>query len=119
MTYTRNPEQKFESPRDLIQSDELTDTQKRKVLESWQTDLIELQKAEEENMPGRSEDPGETARRLSEVTAAIVALRAADEEVPAKPARAPSGKPDRPFRDVPKPRPIDNPKPPGPGRAAH
>lgn len=79
MPHTRNPEQEFESPMHLVESDELTATEKIKILESWQMDLIELQKAEEENMPGGSEDkdPGDTARKLAAVTAAIESVRAA------------------------------------------
>jgi hypothetical protein len=103
----------------LVESDELTDMEKLKILESWQMDLIELQKAEEENMPGGSEDPGDTARKLEAVTAAIETLRTSGgEDTPVeKPVREPPKKPHRPFRDVPSPQPIDDPKPSRPNGA--
>jgi hypothetical protein len=74
MKHTRNPEQEFGSPMQLVESDGLTDTEKMTILKSWQMDLIELQRAEEENMPNDSDDPGDTARKLAAVTAAIEAM---------------------------------------------
>ena len=75
MKHTRNPEQEFGSPMQLVESDGLTDTEKLTILQSWQMDLIELQRAEEENMPNESDAPGDTAKKLAAVTKAIEACQ--------------------------------------------
>lgn len=75
MSHTRDPETEFNDPRQLVESTSLTATEKLKILESWQMDLIELQKAEEENMSNGSTDTGSTAKKLAEVMEAIVHLR--------------------------------------------
>jgi len=66
---------RFSDPRDVIDSEDLSDPEKIRLLESWQSDLIQLQKAVEENMPSVDSPPGETAARLAQVTAAIAKLR--------------------------------------------
>lgn len=71
----RDPERAFEEPRELIERSDLSTNEKILVLESWQSDLIELQKAVEENMISDNRNPGETAARLAQVTAAITNLR--------------------------------------------
>jgi len=42
----------FRSPENLLQRDELTRTQKIKILRRWKFDALQLQVAEEENMGG-------------------------------------------------------------------
>jgi hypothetical protein len=64
----------FDDPRELIERKNLSDEDKIKVLQDWQSDLIQLQKAVEENMPSISCEPGETAVKLTQVTAAIAKL---------------------------------------------
>jgi hypothetical protein len=65
----------FARPQDVVNDDALTLKKKLVVLESWQTDLLEMQRAEEENMIGTSSKSGQTAKWLAEVTKAIHALR--------------------------------------------
>jgi hypothetical protein len=65
----------FASPQDVIDDDGLTLEKKLAVLEGWQNDLIEMQRAEEENMVATASQSSQTAKCLTEVTKAIHALR--------------------------------------------
>ncbi len=70
-----DPERAYREPRLLVESDELSVRDKLSLLESWRTDLIELQKAAEENMPSANVPPGTTAAKLAEVNTAISIVR--------------------------------------------
>lgn len=48
-----DPAAVFRSPRELLQSADLSRAQKVELLRRWEYDVRELQVAEEENMPGR------------------------------------------------------------------
>lgn len=71
----RGPGEQFIDPKELIERDDLANSVKIRLLEDWRSDLIQLQKACEENMPNANSPPGETASRLAQVTAAIVKLK--------------------------------------------
>ena len=71
----RDPDGRFRNPVELLERSDLSDEDKITILQSWQTDLIELQKAVEENMQNATGDSGETAARLAAVTAAIAEFR--------------------------------------------
>lgn len=68
-------ERGFARPADVIDDEGLTLEKKLLVLESWQNDLIEMQRADEENMLGTASNSGQTAKWLAEVTKAIYTLR--------------------------------------------
>ena len=70
-----DPERTFVEPKRLIADKELSDGDKLALLESWQADLIELQKAAEENMGPANVSPGENAAKLASVTEAIAIVR--------------------------------------------
>lgn len=71
----RDPERTFTEPRLLVENDELSASEKLAVLESWQADLIELQKAAEENMGSANVAPGTSAAKLAKVTEAIALMQ--------------------------------------------
>jgi hypothetical protein len=75
----RDPEGQLGEPVKLVERSDLTNREKLVILESWQADLLELQKAAEENMASVNRDPGVTAARLAEVMAAIALLHEAGE----------------------------------------
>jgi hypothetical protein len=70
-----DPEREFGEPRKVLEDASLTAEQKLEILESWRADLIELQVAEEENMPSSDADQGAAAARLTEVSKAIATIR--------------------------------------------
>ncbi len=70
----------YDKPEDVLADDKLNDTQKRRLLESWEQDARELAVAEEENMGG-----GEP-NMLDRVVKALSALPVAEEERPRGPA---------------------------------
>jgi hypothetical protein len=127
MSHMRDPELEFGDPKRLADDVLLSAREKLAILVSWQSDLIELLRAEEENMPSVGAAPGTTAKKLSEVTAVIAAVRAksattghqsgpagaspSDDVPPGDGVRQPPKKPYRPGVDVPKPSPIDDPAP--------
>jgi len=74
MSHIHDPELEFGDPKQLAKNRELSLQRKLEVLESWRLDLIELQRAEDENMGGREVEPGATAKRLAEVSAVIALL---------------------------------------------
>ena len=73
----RNPASEFSDPQQVVDEPLLSVEQKIAILESWKLDLIEMQRAEEENMAGAASGTEANARTLTEVTRAIHALRAA------------------------------------------
>lgn len=68
--YVTDAAANFSTPDDVVNHNELTVVQKRKILESWQVDEEELVRATEENM-GESEN-----NRLSQVVEALQKLDA-------------------------------------------
>lgn len=74
MSHIHDPELEFGDPKRLAMSRDLSLQRKLEVLESWRLDLIELQRAEDENMRGREAEPGSTAKKLAEVSAVIALL---------------------------------------------
>lgn len=74
----RDPDGAFREPAEVIERDDLSVDEKIAVLQSWQADLVELQKATEENMSDSGGDSGKTAAKLSQVTAAIEQLEQSD-----------------------------------------
>jgi hypothetical protein len=72
---TRDPEKAFAEPSLLVENDGLTDAEKLTLLESWQADLVELQRATEENMGSANVTPGTNAVKLAKVTEAIATIR--------------------------------------------
>jgi hypothetical protein len=71
---------RFSDPQEILENVSLTDERKLEILEGWRADLIELQVAEQENMPSPGPDTGASAKKLSEVTRAIAAIRGEDGE---------------------------------------
>jgi hypothetical protein len=71
----RYPEGRLREPLELVERPDLTHQEKLAVLQSWQTDLVELQKAAEENMEGTGPLPGGSGARLAQVMEAIAILR--------------------------------------------
>jgi hypothetical protein len=72
---TVDPDEEFSDPAELMERQDLSNEDKIKVLESWQSDLVQLLKAVEENMPGGGTAPDDTAARLARVTAALTKLK--------------------------------------------
>lgn len=72
---TRDPASHFGDPFEIVDSNEISRADKITLLESWQADLIELQKASEENMPSAGTATGETAENLARVHEALSALK--------------------------------------------
>ena len=66
----RDPSAVFQSPHDVVQRVELSREKKIEVLRRWEFDALELQVAEEENMPSTQESA------LDEVLAALRELGA-------------------------------------------
>jgi len=73
--HTRNPEREFGDPRRLADESALSTREKLEILVSWRADLIELLRAEEENMPIAGADVDATGRKLSEVSAVMAVLQ--------------------------------------------
>ena len=67
------PEQVFESPMDIVNTDSMTPEQKLTVLKHWEANAHDLQVANDESMTG----PGNT--RLDEVRRAIDELTQAED----------------------------------------
>lgn len=72
---SRDPDRTFSEPRLLVENQELSAAEKIAVLESWQADLIELQKAADENMGSANVAPGTNAAKLAKVTEAIALMK--------------------------------------------
>lgn len=63
-----SPAEHYERPADVLHDDRLTLADKRRILESWVRDAVQLCQAEEENMPGSR------APRLGEAQRALLSL---------------------------------------------
>lgn len=70
-----NPQKMFGEPRHVVTNKELSDQDKISILENWKLDLMELQKATEENMPGRGNETGSVADELGAVIEALRMIR--------------------------------------------
>lgn len=72
----RCPEGMLGEPSELVERGDLTNKEKIAVLRSWQTDLIELQTAADENMDGAADSATDgTATRLAQVMSALAVLQ--------------------------------------------
>ena len=69
----KNPEKMFGTPEALEASSEFDAAQKRAILTQWKDQLVQLQKATNENMPG-PESNGVGADRLRRVVDALTRL---------------------------------------------
>lgn len=72
---TRDPEGMFKEPIHVLESEELTTEDKVRVLENWKLDLMELQRASEENMESDEGDKDPAAERLQAVNETLDILR--------------------------------------------
>ena len=70
-----DPEREFHDPRHVLENHELSEAQKLQLLLNWRLDLLELERATEENMAA-SIDSGDVAEQLKKVTDALEELRA-------------------------------------------
>ena len=68
----KNPSEHFTTPADVLGHADLSNEDKRRILESWQVDEQELAKATEENM-GQSD-----SNLLDEVVAALDSIASKD-----------------------------------------
>jgi len=71
----RDPDSEDFDPIGFVRKSDVPDHEKLRQLEGWQADLIQLQKATEENMPAAGAKVGRTAGRLARVTAALEMIR--------------------------------------------
>lgn len=82
---TRDTERVFKEPSHVLENDELSPADKIRVLENWKLDLLELQRASEENMAGQAGQGAKVAERLRAVNESLELCRreadgAADQE---------------------------------------
>lgn len=67
-------------PRSIVQDASLTDEQKIRMLEDWRLDLLERQRASEENMDSLDRrSAGDIGEQLRLVTSALTELTGGDE----------------------------------------
>jgi hypothetical protein len=71
----RDVERLFEDPAKVVENEELSKADKLKILENWKLDLIELQRANDENMARYGRDGGDVAESLRAVSMALESLR--------------------------------------------
>jgi hypothetical protein len=72
---TRDTERLFKEPGRILENDELTLADKIRVLENWKADLLELQRACEENMTGKDGQGENVAERLRAVNESLELCR--------------------------------------------
>lgn len=72
----RNPQDEFRAPQHIVEDQELSEKQKIELLMNWRMDLLELQRANGENMQKDADDSGELAVELKNVTDALQMLDA-------------------------------------------
>jgi nitrogen fixation protein len=70
-----NPQKIFREPKYVVENDELSDQEKITILENWKLDLMELQKATEENMPGTGTEADSAGDELRAVIEALRIVR--------------------------------------------
>jgi hypothetical protein len=68
---TRDPEREFLEPHYLVERQDISAEDKLTLLKNWHADLLELQRASEENMPSANVPAGLAAEKLSKVAQAI------------------------------------------------
>ena len=71
----KDPQAEFRSPERVLEDQELSDQQKIALLMNWRLDLLEMQRADSENMQGTSEED-DVAAELKSVTDALTTLGA-------------------------------------------
>jgi hypothetical protein len=71
----QNAEREFKEPQHLLEDQDLSDDQKIQILLGWQLDLLDLQRAADENMPSADSPSGEVAEKLQKVSEALEDLR--------------------------------------------
>lgn len=72
---TRDTERLFKEPAHVLENQELTLADKIRVLENWQLDLLELQRASEENMAGADGQGANATQRLQAVNESLAIVR--------------------------------------------
>lgn len=72
---SRDVERLFEDPAKVADNEELSKADKLKILENWKLDLIELQRANDENMARYGREGGDVAESLRAVSMALESLR--------------------------------------------
>jgi hypothetical protein len=72
----RNPQEEFRTPQRVLDDPELSENQKVSLLMNWRSDLIEIQRADGENMQNAADDEGDVAVALKRVTDALTTLGA-------------------------------------------
>lgn len=72
----KDAEDAYEHPRSVLEDAALSRSDKIRILESWKDDLLQLQRASEENMPSADAGAGDTAERLQEVVEVLDELGA-------------------------------------------
>ncbi len=70
-----DPKKLFREPQSVLANKELSDREKINILENWKLDLMELQTATEENMPGAGTDTDLVADELRAVIEALRVIR--------------------------------------------
>jgi hypothetical protein len=70
----RDPDREFREPDELLKRSDLSVNEKLLVLRSWHADLVEMQKATEENMADLANDRDDSCATMTKVAAAIFAL---------------------------------------------
>lgn len=66
----QNPSRIFRSPDEVLAQDNISQDDKLKILESWETDQNLLMTAEEENMPPNAPNQGVAAEKLKLIISA-------------------------------------------------
>lgn len=87
-----DPKSAYGTPAAVLEADELSHADKRKVLLQWEQDARQLQVATDENMAG-GEPP-----MLSEVMRALAALDGPRAESASVPTKSGAGAPDAPIK---------------------
>lgn len=77
----KNPASVFKSPFEIVESSELSNDQKIKILKSWRYDAKQMSVATEENMPGNNNE------LLSKIIAALKLLDVPEEIESSQPTK--------------------------------
>jgi hypothetical protein len=75
MLHMLDPQLEFRDPQRLVNDASLSLNEKLEILESWKNELILLQRAEEENMPGTEIERRPDTVTLADIAKAIDRLR--------------------------------------------
>lgn len=71
----KNPDRVFQTPGEVLEHDDLSMADKKKILKSWEADQMLLLIAEQENMPGGRATQGVAAEKLKLIAKAKEALK--------------------------------------------